>query len=239
MADTATHNSIDTMPPAEQIARDARDRLAAANYTSSVMTIDLDVLDELVVLLVTPGMTRTEIYQWLCERTEIKRSAFFRFADRFEETFKVIWGDYAAHLVTINLGVGGDEQVGDLADFNRRRVQQLIAQELVTARSPADLATSRLTALTAAIRTADRTDLDREDLALRKEDADRRAAESEAKLERMAIELGKLKLQLNEAQTRFDAEVEREKRAADRKGAGGLDDDAITRVRAAMFGGAS
>jgi len=88
-----------------------------------------------------------------------------------------------------DLGVD-DEQVDRLAQFNRRRAMELIAAELVTTKSPADLDTARLSTIFTGIRKYDQTTFTREEHALRIElikqrnAAQRQAANKQSQINR-------------------------------------------------------
>lgn len=190
MTDTANDNPVQLMPSAEQIAVETVGRLAAEGYTSSVMKLPRPVLNELGRRLVTPGGKRKELLAWLAEEAAkagepaIADRNVDRFAQRFREVFKIVWGEWANKLILTNLATDPAFDVDQLQSLIKNRVATLIAQEVMTS-SPAELETDRIQTALSFVIAADKGKLDREKLLLQQAQTEHRALKAEADVQRI------------------------------------------------------
>ena len=205
MSDTPAQPVL-AMPPSEQLAADAVAHLATEGYRSQVMSVPQSLLHDLAQRLVTPGSNRADVHRWLGEQlpAPLDQNAFYRFAQRFGEAYRIVWGQRSAQILMAALAADPAFDQNRLEEFTRNRVHQLIAQELIGVASPDELTDGRLRTMLAAIRTADDRTVNRERLALDRELAQQRA--------------DRLAMQLRLAQQRLDQIPEQVARLRDRLG---------------------
>lgn len=192
------------MPSSEELAVATIHRLAADGYTSSVMKLSRPVLNELGRRLVEPGAKRSDILAWLRDgkgvsNDDLPERNIDRFAQRFRELYKTVWGEAADKLLIAELQADPDFDTEQLQVLIKNRVTTIVAQEVMTS-DPAELKTDRLNAALSMIIAADKGKLDRDKLALATRQAEDRARKLEADLEL-------IKQRLEQAQRRFDAEL--------------------------------
>jgi len=205
MSQTETHN-LSQMPPSEQIATDAIKRLSAEGYRSQLMKLPAEILREVAKRLVTPEHTKSEVLDWLNGRIDqaIDDNAFYRFAQRFSETYRTVWGEYASQLVTANIPRDEEDQTAELHAFAKQRSMQLISQELLAARSPEDLDTKRLSAFLSALRSYDRTQIEYAELELAKQQAEQQAERHRLDAERLRQQISQVPDRVKNLQKRLD-----------------------------------
>ncbi|MEM1445157.1 MAG: hypothetical protein AAGF84_03820 [Planctomycetota bacterium] len=206
-ADGATTNAI-AMPPAEQLAVDAVQRLINDGYTSSLMKLPRPTLNELGRRLVQPGETVNDAaVEYLGEEGhDVPKSNVYRFAQRFRETYALVWGEWANRLLLTQLQSDPDYDTEDLQRLIKNRVHTLVAQEVMTS-SPDQLDNGRLANVISLITAADKGQLEREKLLIAQAQAEHRALKSEAEVERLRVETDLRERRIDEAvkalQTRF------------------------------------
>ncbi len=176
------------MPAVEQLAAEAISRLVTDGYTSSLMKLARPTLNELARRLVTPGATTDSAIEWLdAEGHAQPKTNVYRFAQRFREVYKEVWGAWADKLILAQLAADPAFDGARLDDVIKNRVRTLIAQEVMTS-SPADLDTGRLNAALSLVFAADKGKLEREKLLLSQAQAEHRAMKLEAEVEKLRIE---------------------------------------------------
>lgn len=184
----ASEDNTLSMPSMEQMAVEAVSHLASEGYSNQLMRLRRPLLNELARRLVTPGQKRSEVMSWLNEQLgpdddpadEVGKDAFYRFAQRLGEAYRRVWGQHSSAVLTTELARDPNFNDEDLVEFNRRRLQQLIGQELIAAQTPDELDTKRVFAILSAIRSADQTGLDKAKLDLDRQKAEQRAEKLQA-----------------------------------------------------------
>jgi len=205
----ATHNTTQpsppgggmiAMPPAEELAVAAIQRLITEGYTSSVMKLKRATLNELGRRLIQPGETVNDAaVQWLeAGGYGLKKSSVYRFAQRFREVYKRIWGEWANKLIVAQMSADPNFNVAELQDLIKNRVTTLVAQEVMTC-DPSELKTDRLNTALSLVIAADKGRLDRDKLDLARKQAEDRAAKLQAEVERLTLENDKRRRELQRA----------------------------------------
>lgn len=219
------------MPPAEELAVMTISRLAAEGYASMLMKLPRPILNETARRLVTPGVGRADVFRWLAEEKgeSFDQNTFYRFAQRFAECYRTVWGELASKLLLSQLAAQPGFDGAALQEFSRNRLQHLIAQELVTAQTPSELETKRIYAIVDSMRLIDQQQNATQKLAIARDLAQHRIAKLEADVE-------KLQRQQREAQAKFEAETKaRQEQRSDKK----LTPEDIAAIRTIVFGGAA
>lgn len=199
MPDTDVAKSKLTMPALEDLAVQTIQRLAADGYTSAVMKLERPVLNELGRKLVTPGGKRSETLDWLATKGgTLPAYTIDRFAQRFREVFKQVWGAWADKLLIAELAGDPAYQVEDLQRLIKNRVTTLVAQEVMTS-SPEDLDTGRLNAVLSMVMASDKGRLEREKLLIAQGQAEHRAAKAEADVAKTRQDMALKQTRIDEA----------------------------------------
>lgn len=206
------------MPPAEQLAVQAIQRLASDGYASQLMKLRRPLLNELGRRLVTPGNKRSDTLRWLNDELAgevtggIDDNAFYRFAGRFGETYDQVWGELASQLMLAELSRDPAFDEAAMRSFAQNRVMHLISQELLTARTPADLDTHRLNAILSGIRSSRKLELDAQKLAIDRDLAEHRAAKIARERDLLEQRIAALPEQVKALQARIDEVSKRAQR---------------------------
>lgn len=200
-----------SMPPSEQIAAQTISRLASEGYTSQLMKLPRPTLNELARRLVTPGAKRADTLRWLNEEKSedlpagaVDDNAFYRFAHRYGETFKRVWGEHSTSLLMAELSQDPRFRDANLRHFANNRVLQLVAQELLTAQTPDDLDTRRLNAIVHSLRTSEKLDLDSQKIAIDRDLAYHKAAKLERQVAVLQTQVDRLPERVKALQDRVD-----------------------------------
>jgi hypothetical protein len=204
MTEQTETNLATALPPVEQIAHWAIERLAIEGYRSSLMSLPRGTLLQLAARLVTPGESRADAHRWLCgmESEEIDQATFYRWCQRFSEVCKTIKAELTAKLLLAELGRGRVD-VAQLRELNQHRIQHLVAQELVAAQSVHDIDAARLVKVVSSLRMLDQSERDQESLVIARDDAARRASKAEAEVALLRQRLERIPDQVKELTRRL------------------------------------
>lgn len=232
----ATADKPNLMPPAEQLAVDAIKHLAAENYSSQVMKLRTPLLNEAARRLVEPGTNRADVLRWLNDENDagLGERAWYFFCRRFEEAYKLVWGDIATKAMFTQIAADPAFDAAQLNEFIHNRVMQLVGQELMSA-GPGELGDKRLFAMIDAVKVANKSNIDRERLALDRQLAEQRAEKLEADLRKRELDIQNLQQRLDQTAAKFEAEMK--SLVARKAGKSQITDEDIADARRLIYGG--
>jgi hypothetical protein len=216
------------MPARAELVAEAVDRLDGAGLRSQICRIDRATLRDLGLRLVDRQTTVADAHRWLNaelgapgiapgdapgdaaggDAEVVDDNAVYRFAEHFRGLYAQVRAEHARRLARLTVADASDGHVGRMRGLATQRLVDLVTEKLVDTDDLEELSNAEVRATLATLEGLTNAEFRQAELALKREEAQRRAEKLEQEVERLRQEIELKKTRIEDRVKRLGERIE-------------------------------